>query len=321
MRGEPPLWFDGGEVLQVIAGVPAQVLDEPVEQRGEVQRVAGGAGVVVGVRVGGCSVLADPAVRRARQSHEQGRPEGLAVRRGVGLADRPRADRAARQGSGVLPPPGRPMAPRPRREHAAAHPGFGDLLVQLADPLVQLADIQAVAGQQVPGLPASRPGRVTSARWSSVAGSGSITGSWSRCQPSRHCAARRIRARSAQDGHTDARVCPHGIRTCSTWPVSISVRRSCTGRRQAPCSAARSLTTWRASGCGHPLGPGRLSPRSPGTVPVGAVGVERPGVAAQAALGAQHRRAGVDQDQPGLAYGAGLVGAPGGFPHRPPPGR
>ena len=58
MRGEPALEFDGGEVLQVIPGEPAQVLDEPVEQRGEVQCVAGGAGVVVGVRVGGCSVLA-----------------------------------------------------------------------------------------------------------------------------------------------------------------------------------------------------------------------------------------------------------------------
>jgi hypothetical protein len=77
--GRAALWFDSGEVLQVIAGEAAQVLDEPVEQRGEVQRVAGGAGVVVGVRVGGCSVLADPAVRRARERDEQGRPEGLAV--------------------------------------------------------------------------------------------------------------------------------------------------------------------------------------------------------------------------------------------------
>jgi len=41
VRGEPPLWFDGGEVLDVVAGEAAQVLDEPVEQRGEVQRVAG----------------------------------------------------------------------------------------------------------------------------------------------------------------------------------------------------------------------------------------------------------------------------------------
>ena len=38
-------------------------------------------------------------------------------------------------------------------------------------------------------------------------------------------------------------------------------------------------------------------------------------------FGPQDWAAGVDQDQAGLAYGAGFVGAPGGFPHRPPPGR
>jgi hypothetical protein len=64
VRGQPPLRFDGGEVLEVVAGKAAQVLDEPVEQRGEVQRVPGGAAIIVGVRVGGCSVLADPAVAR-----------------------------------------------------------------------------------------------------------------------------------------------------------------------------------------------------------------------------------------------------------------
>ena len=53
VRGEPFLWFDGGEVLQVVAEVAAQVLDEPVEQRGEVQRVPGGPVIVVGDRVGG----------------------------------------------------------------------------------------------------------------------------------------------------------------------------------------------------------------------------------------------------------------------------
>ena len=93
VRGEPLLGFDGGEVLQVIAAEPAQVLDEPVEQRGEVERVPGRVAIIVGVRVGGCSVLADPAIGRAGQRHEHGRPEGLSVRRGVGLADRPVADR------------------------------------------------------------------------------------------------------------------------------------------------------------------------------------------------------------------------------------
>ena len=152
MRGEPALGFDGGEVLQVIAGEAAQVLDEPVEQRGEVQRVPGGAGVVVGVRVGGCSVLADPAVRRAGQRDEQRRPEGLAVRRGVGLADRPGVDRAAGQGSGVLAAPGGAVAAWPRRQDLATKPGIGDRLVKLADPLIQLSRIEAFAGQEVPAF-------------------------------------------------------------------------------------------------------------------------------------------------------------------------
>ena len=56
VRGEPPLGFDGGEVLQVAAEVATQVLDEPVEQGGEGQRVAGGAIIMVGGRVGGCPV-------------------------------------------------------------------------------------------------------------------------------------------------------------------------------------------------------------------------------------------------------------------------
>ena len=73
---------------------------------------------------------------------------------------------------------------------------------------------------------------VISSRCSSVAGSRSIAGSWSG-------ASLRGIARPAGSGParrrtgTPARVSPHGIRTCSTWPVSISVRRSWTGRRQA----------------------------------------------------------------------------------------
>ena len=68
VRGEPPLRFDGGEVLQVVAEVAAQVLDEPVEQRGEGQRVPGRPVVVVGAGVGGCSVLADPSVATGRSA-------------------------------------------------------------------------------------------------------------------------------------------------------------------------------------------------------------------------------------------------------------
>ena len=62
MGSEPFLWFDGGKVLHVVAEVAAQVLDEPVEQRREGQRVPRGPVILVGLRVGGCSVLADPAI-------------------------------------------------------------------------------------------------------------------------------------------------------------------------------------------------------------------------------------------------------------------
>jgi hypothetical protein len=51
VRSQPLLGFDGGEVLDVVAEVAAQVLDEPVEQGRETDGVAGGALVVVGGRI------------------------------------------------------------------------------------------------------------------------------------------------------------------------------------------------------------------------------------------------------------------------------
>ena len=42
------------------------------------------------------------------------------------------------------------MAARPVREHVPAHPGVGDLLVQLADPLLQLSRVEAFVGERVP---------------------------------------------------------------------------------------------------------------------------------------------------------------------------
>ena len=51
MRGESVLGFDGGEVLHPVAGAPAQVLPEPVDQLREVQRVQRGPPVVIAVGV------------------------------------------------------------------------------------------------------------------------------------------------------------------------------------------------------------------------------------------------------------------------------
>ncbi len=51
-----------GEVLHVIAKVSAQVLDEPVEQRREMDRVTGGPLVVVAGRVGWGAVGQNVAV-------------------------------------------------------------------------------------------------------------------------------------------------------------------------------------------------------------------------------------------------------------------
>jgi hypothetical protein len=79
VRGEAALGFDGGEVLHVGAEIAAQVLDEPVEQRGEGQRVLRGLGVVVPARVDGDAGVVDPAVGRAGQGDKQGRPEGRAI--------------------------------------------------------------------------------------------------------------------------------------------------------------------------------------------------------------------------------------------------
>ena len=314
VRGEAPLGFDGGEVLHVVAEVAAQVLDEPVEQRGEGQRVPGRPVIVVGGRVGGCAVLADPAVGRAGQGDEQGGAEGLAVRRGVGLAHRARADLAAGQVRGVLAAPGRAVPPRRAvRGDLPAHARLGDLLVQLGDELVQVGGV--LPGARRPGRGAAglrRASRPTTAgrRWP---GPGSMSGSSSRCQPSRHCAARSVLARSAQDGQTCARVCPHGTSTVSTSPVSRLVRRSWIGRMQAPCSTARSLTTSRASGiairCARvvlTVAFGHWSPPS-GSSPVQ--------VSAQPhRRHSAHSRGGavVVQDQAGGADRARLIGPPRG---------
>jgi hypothetical protein len=153
VRGEPFLGFDGGEVLQVVAEAAAQVLDEPVEQRGEGQGVPGGAVILIRVRVGGCSVLSDPAVRRAGQRDQQGRTEDLAVRGGVGLADRAGADPAAGQVGSVLAAAGGAVAAcRLGRGGLAADTGIGDLVVQFGDQLVKVGWVASGCGGLVAGL-------------------------------------------------------------------------------------------------------------------------------------------------------------------------
>ena len=75
VRGQAALGFDSGEVLHVVAEVAAQVLNEPVEQRGERQCVPRGPVIVVGAGVGGCSVLVDPTVAdgQVRVTNSEGR--------------------------------------------------------------------------------------------------------------------------------------------------------------------------------------------------------------------------------------------------------
>jgi hypothetical protein len=74
-------------------------------------------------------------------------------------------------------------------------------------------------------------------------------------------------ARSAHGGQMLARVAPHGTITGTVSPVTVSVRRSCTGRKHPPTDsailriesrangrAARSVRVWR------PVINGRLLP-------------------------------------------------------------
>jgi hypothetical protein len=100
MRGEPLLRLDPSKVLRLIAQHPPQILDEPVEQRGEVDRIPRRPHIVIGVRVDWDAVTLDLAVAVTRQGEEHGRPVSLAVRRGVDVADRARGDLAGWTGTG-----------------------------------------------------------------------------------------------------------------------------------------------------------------------------------------------------------------------------
>ena len=103
--------FDGGEVLDLVAGAAAQVLPEPVHQLREVQRIQRRAPVVVGGRVDRDALGGDPPVRREREGDEHRGPVGLAVRGGEHPPDRPILHRHPRQVRDVLTAPGRAHPP------------------------------------------------------------------------------------------------------------------------------------------------------------------------------------------------------------------
>ena len=96
----------GGEILPVDSEHNAVHQALRCGERGEVQRVVRRPLVVVAVRVCRYPVRSDLAVAVARQREEHGRPERLAVRRGVGLADRGWRDRTPGQVGRVLAAPG-----------------------------------------------------------------------------------------------------------------------------------------------------------------------------------------------------------------------
>ena len=80
------LRLDGRKVLRVPAHNTTQVLPPPVDQRRKVDRVAGGAAVVVAARVDRCPVVTDPPVTVAGQRDEHRRTEPareLAANRGL----------------------------------------------------------------------------------------------------------------------------------------------------------------------------------------------------------------------------------------------
>ncbi len=176
VRREALLGFDGGEVLDLVAGAAAQVLPEPVDQLREVQRVQRGPPVVIASRADRGTV-ADRAVGRQGQGEEHRRPVLPAVGGGEHPADGAVLDRHPRQVGSVIPAPGRPHPPIHRLCHDRHRsPDHRSVVVRRA----------------------------------SVEGSVPVSGSSVRCQPSAHCCIRSTRALCAQGGQTASRVDPHG---------------------------------------------------------------------------------------------------------------
>ncbi len=126
VRRQPALRLHGGEVLHVPADGPAQVLHEPIDHSGEVQGVAGGPEVVVGVRVDRRPVASGPG-RRSPASREEQRRAGTARRRpGRPSGSRPAAEgdrrRPAAAASSGNAEGSRPAPIRPRTPASATSP-------------------------------------------------------------------------------------------------------------------------------------------------------------------------------------------------------
>jgi hypothetical protein len=114
VRGQAPLWFDAGEVLDLVTGSPAQVLDPPVHELGEVQRIQRRAPVVIPTRVHRDPAAGnDLAVRRQGEGDEHRGP--VLHPRGCGERAPYRAvlNRDPWQVGHVLASPGRPHPPIP----------------------------------------------------------------------------------------------------------------------------------------------------------------------------------------------------------------
>src|SRR3569833_93325 len=142
MWGESALWFDGGEVVDVVADEAAQVLHVAVDQFGEVQRVPSRPPVVIRGRVDRGPVRLHAPVGVQGEGDEQGRAEGLAVRGGVDLADRPGRDRTTWQVWDVLATSGGPLRTvRDVRGDLADDTGSGEFAVDLPQQLPQFRGI------------------------------------------------------------------------------------------------------------------------------------------------------------------------------------
>ena len=143
VRGAPALWFDGGEVLHVPAGGAAEVLPEPVDEVTEVDRVAGGAAVVVARRVDGRAVGVHAPVGGQGEREERGGPVGAPVRRLERAARRAVRDREPGQSRCVLPAAGGADAAGlalPWRSGGPAGAGRAEHVVSVADGAFQVAD-------------------------------------------------------------------------------------------------------------------------------------------------------------------------------------